>query len=165
MKLKKLILIVIISSLVILQFLRPGKNEGEAFGDEDIFHSTAVPEAVKNILVESCFDCHSNFTRHMWYENIQPIGIWTGHHIEEGKEELNFSVFKTYKLKRAKHKYEEIAEMVADDDMPLGSYTFMHSNAKLSDEQKRVLIDWATLNQRELERQIVAQKEKSDENH
>lgn len=154
MKIKKLILIVAVSSIVILQFLRPDKNEGDAFTDRDIFHATAVPDDVKEILINSCYDCHSNFTNHMWYENIQPIGIWIGNHIEEGKEELNFSAFADYKVKRQAHKFEEISEMVAEDEMPLGTYTWMHSKAKLNDQQKQALINWANLNQQQFENNI-----------
>lgn len=139
---KKTITAVIVI-LIVFQFFQPSKNEGEAFGENDILHAANVPEEVKNVLVNSCYDCHSDRTNHKWYEKIQPIGWWIGHHIKDGKRHLNFSEFNTYKDKRKAHKLEELAEMVNEGEMPMTSYTLMHSNAKLSDAQKKLLVEWA----------------------
>ncbi len=148
----KIILRTVLVVLIVIQFIRPAKNQGEAFGREDVTWSVNVPEDVKNILVASCYDCHSDHTNHMWYENIQPIGWWISNHINEGKKHLNFSVFNTYKDKRKAHKFEEIAETVSAGEMPMSSYTRIHGNAKLNDEQKRLLINWATLSRQQYEK-------------
>jgi hypothetical protein len=150
---KKIILGSLLVILITIQFIRPAKNQGEASGPEDITNSVNVPADVKNILVTSCYDCHSNYTNHMWYENIQPIGWWIANHINEGKRELNFSVFNTYKDKRKAHKFEEIGEMVSEDEMPMSSYTWIHRKAKLNDEQKRLLINWATMGYEQFKQQ------------
>ncbi len=142
---KKIILRLLLVAFVVMQFFRPSRNIGQAFGPDDITKTVNVPEDVKNILVASCYDCHSDNTNHMWYENIQPIGWWIANHISEGKRHLNFSIYNTYKDKRKAHKFEEIGEMVSPDEMPMSSYTLIHGNAKLSEEQKRLLINWATM--------------------
>lgn len=87
----------------------------------------------------------------MWYENIQPIGWWTANHVSEGKDELNFSEFNTYENKRKAHKLEEIAEMVEEGEMPLKSYLITHGGAKLNEEQKKQLVDWALTEMRKFE--------------
>lgn len=152
-KLKNILLILFVI-FIIIQFIRPDKNLGESFGPNDITQTVDVPENVKNILVASCFDCHSNKTNHMWYENIQPIGWWIGNHIKEGKSELNFSEFNTYKDKRKAHKFEEIGEMISDKEMPLSSYTLIHGDAKLNDEQISILINWANQGQQRFEMKV-----------
>ncbi|HWY12319.1 MAG TPA: heme-binding domain-containing protein [Bacteroidia bacterium] len=140
----KNILLTFVSVFGIIQFIRPAKNLGEAFGPNDITYSVNVPENVKNILVVSCYDCHSNHTNHMWYENIQPIGWWIGKHISKGKRHLNFSEFNTYKDKRKSRKFEEIGETVSAKEMPMSSYTLIHGNAKLNDEQIKLVLNWTT---------------------
>ena len=125
MKKGKRILYAIIIILVIIQFFRPSKNLGESFTSDDITYSLPVNDEVKNILSKSCFDCHSNHTNHMWYENIQPLGWWISKHITDGKKEINFSEFNTYKPKRKAHKFKEIVEMVEEDEMPLPSYLIL----------------------------------------
>ncbi|HWY38718.1 MAG TPA: heme-binding domain-containing protein [Bacteroidia bacterium] len=139
---KKLLYILVVLLLGI-QLIRPEKNEGEVYGKDDISHAVNVPAEVKNILERSCNDCHSDRTNYPWYINIQPVGWWLNHHVEEGKNELNFSTFNTYKLRRKLHKLEDIAEQVKEGEMPMGSYTRMHKNAELNDAEKQVIINWA----------------------
>src|ERR1700757_3469315 len=138
---KKKVLYVIIGLLGIIQFIRPSKNLGEVYTKNDISHSVDVPANVKNILEKSCNDCHSNNTHYPWYTNVQPLGWWLNHHVKEGIEELNFSEFNAYKLRRKLHKLEEIAEQVKEGEMPLGTYTWMHGEAKLSTAEQQILID------------------------
>jgi hypothetical protein len=106
---------------------------------------------VAGILQRACNDCHSNNTHYPWYTNIQPVGWWMQHHVNEGKEELNFSEFGTYTAKRQNHKMEEVAEQIKKGEMPLNSYLWIHKDAKLSDQEKEILISWAN----GLRRQIV----------
>jgi hypothetical protein len=77
--------------------------------------------------------------------------MWMDWHVREGKKHLNFSAFATYTPKRAAHKMEEAYEMVEKREMPLPSYTITHRDAKLTDEQIKLLADWA----RELETKIL----------
>ena len=158
---KKIIFRSLIVVLLVIQFIRPSKNVGEAFGPDDVTKTVNVPEDVKNILVASCYDCHSNHTNHMWYENIQPIGWWIANHINEGKRELNFSEFNSYKDKRKAHKFEEIGEMVGEGEMPMESYTLIHGNAKLNEEQKRLLINWATMCHEQIKSTLPTETEES----
>jgi hypothetical protein len=154
---KKIILRSLLVILILIQFIRPSKNLGEAFSPDDITKTVTVPDDIRNILVTSCYDCHSDHTNHMWYENIQPLGWWIANHIDEGKHHLNFTVFNTYKDKRKAHKFEEIGETVSSGEMPMSSYTLVHGNAKLSDEQKRALIDWATVGQKLYQKEELAE--------
>ncbi|HLP96444.1 MAG TPA: heme-binding domain-containing protein, partial [Saprospiraceae bacterium] len=98
---------------------------------------------VNTILEVACNDCHSNLTRYPWYANIQPVASWLANHVDEGKRELNFSTFTTRKVAVQNHKFEEIIEMVNEGEMPLGSYTWTHRDAVLSDAQKKLLVEWA----------------------
>ena len=98
---------------------------------------------VMQILKTSCFDCHSNHTEYPWYSKIQPIGIWLANHINEGKRELNFSEFNNYKAKRKRHKLEEMVKEIKEREMPLSSYTIIHKNAILTNDQVQLLVDWA----------------------
>lgn len=139
----KKILIVLLLALVVIQFIRPAKNSSAAAQPNDISAVTDVPQDVQQILQKACYDCHSNNTHYPWYANIQPIYWWLDHHVEEGKDELNFSEFGTYKTRRKIKKFNEIAGEVTDGEMPLESYTWIHKEAKLSKEEANVLINWA----------------------
>lgn len=142
MKIIKRILIILLVVLVGIQFIQPEKNISDVPSPNDIRVHYAVPSNVLSVLKRACYDCHSNNTNYPWYSYIQPIGFWLNDHIKHGKGELNFSEFASYSAKKAAHKLEEIVEMVEDEEMPLESYVNMHSEAKLTDLEKELLIKW-----------------------
>ncbi len=141
---KNKILIGVAIFLVAFQFFRPEKNLSD---DQTYSISTkyAVTDEVNGILKVACNDCHSNKTEYPWYANVQPVASWLAHHVEEGKDELNFSTFTKLPIAVQNHKLEETIEMVKDGEMPLPSYTYLglHKEANLTEDQKKVLIDWA----------------------
>jgi len=143
MKRKNKILIGLLIVLVAAQAIQPSKNQGNPTGPKDIFSVLQVPTNVQQILKRSCYDCHSNQTTYPWYDNITPVNWWVAHHINEGKRELNFTEFGNYTVKRQSKKLDEVAETVESDEMPLNSYLIMHGDAKLSIDEKKLLIDWA----------------------
>lgn len=141
----KKIFIGLLIVLVIIQFIHPTKNKSTTSQPNDIGVTMNVPDDVSIILRKACYDCHSNNTSYPWYANIQPMAWWLNDHIEEGKDELNFSEFGSYKLKRKIKKFNEIAGEVTDGEMPLKSYTWIHKDAKLSKEEANTLINWANM--------------------
>ncbi len=143
MKIIKKILILLLIVLVIAQFFGPEKNEGDTTSIDAFFADTNPPETVKLILKETCFDCHSSFTRYPWYNSITPVNYWIAGHIEEAHEELNFSKWKDYSVKKKDHKLDELIEMVEEKEMPLPSYTWMHGDANLSKTQLKAVVEWA----------------------
>lgn len=154
----KKILIGLGIALILLQLIQPSRTNSQdasAWGNDDISHVVTVPSDVKQILEVSCNDCHSNHTDYPWYTNIQPVGFWLDHHVEEGVHELNFSEFATYKRKRQLHKLDEIVEMLEEHEMPLSSYTLIHTNAKLSEAQKQLLITWAKESKSQLNDSLI----------
>jgi uncharacterized membrane protein len=134
--------------LALIQFFRPQKNENsEIITLDDISRSYTIPDTVHNILVKKCYDCHSNHTNYPWYFNLQPIAWWLNDHIREGKAELNFSEFSNYPERKAIHKLEEIGEVIHDGTMPLRSYTLLHPDAVITDEEREAINAWlATFN-------------------
>ena len=140
----KKVLLGLVAILVIIQFIRPDKNDsGE--NANDITTAFEVPQNVADIMVVACNDCHTNQTNYPWYANVQPVAWWLDHHVTDGKRHLNFSEFTRLPLAIQYHKLEEVEETVEEGEMPLPSYTYLglHAEADLSDAQRKTLIDWA----------------------
>ncbi len=139
---KKNILIGLVVLFVGIQFIRPEKNEGSAATPQDVTHFVTVPDAVMTTLKQACYDCHSNHTKYPWYASVSPVSLWLANHVDEGKSELNFSNFAQYDKKRMDHKLEEMAEEVEEGHMPLPAYTLIHQDAKLSEAQQQLIVEW-----------------------
>ena len=129
---------------IVIQFIRPAKNKTQGISNNDISKIYSVPAGVETILKTSCYDCHSNNTVYPWYAQVQPAAWWLDEHIKDGKKELNFSEFKSYTIRRQYKKLEEINELVKKGEMPLDEYLWIHKNAKLNEQQKLTIANWAT---------------------
>ncbi len=135
----------LIVTLVVMQFFQSEKNNNVSATAvaSDINRIYPLPADVQEVLQKSCYDCHSNNTDYPWYDNVQPVSWWLHRHIAEGKKELNFNEFASYRIGKQFEKLEEITEQIKDDEMPLSSYTLIHTDAKLSPEKKTLVIQWA----------------------
>jgi len=142
MKIFKRILLILLIAFIAIQFVRPAKNEST---DKSKHISTlyTVPADVNTILTKACNDCHTNNTIYPWYAAVQPVTWWLDDHIKDGKKHLNFDEYSTYNLRKQYHKMEEVLEQVKEKEMPLNSYTWVHLDAKLSDEERVALTSWA----------------------
>lgn len=143
MKVMKKIVLILLVVFLIAQFFGPEKNQGDLASIDPFLKETNPPEDVKLILKEACYDCHSDVTRYPWYNSITPVNYWLAEHVKDGKKHFNFSNWEGNSVKRKDHKFEELIEMVEEKEMPLKSYTWTHSEAKLTDAQIASVVDWA----------------------
>lgn len=142
MKILKRIFVVLLVLLLLFQLYPRGAKNDSGDMSKDISTIHFAPANVQEVLKTSCYDCHSNKTIYPWYSHIQPVSLWLGNHIAEGKSELNFSDFANYSLSKQYRKLEEMNEQVKEGEMPLNSYTLIHTDAKLSTAQKLVIANW-----------------------
>jgi len=98
---------------------------------------------VGEILTSACMDCHSHETVWPWYAGVAPVKFLVAKHVNDGRRNLNFSTWATQELSRRDHKLEEIVEVVKSGEMPEGSYTWLHPEARLTDAQRYALTAWA----------------------
>jgi len=136
------VLYALLASLLIIQIIRPDKNVSTEPSINDISNIHPMNLTVKTALQRACYDCHSNNTNYPWYSNIQPIGWWLQHHIDEGREHLNFHEMAAYTPKKLDHKLEEMQEAINDGWMPLSSYKLSHQEAVLTSEEKAAINGW-----------------------
>lgn len=127
---------------IVIQVFRINKTITPVNEQTDFMAVTQTNPEVATILKNACYDCHSNQPTYPWYTSVAPVSWWIKNHINEGSKHLNFSIWQTYTVKRKDHKLEECVEMIEEGEMPMNSYTWMNPEAKLTDAQKQLLIDW-----------------------
>ncbi len=149
--LKRIVLILVVL-LVVAQFVRPARTNPPI----DPAHELQAPQPVASILQRSCYDCHSNRTVWPWYAQVAPVSWLLADDVGDGRREVNFSEWATFKPTRTARKLKEICEQVDHGEMPLWFYVPLHPDAKLSDADRKALCDWAKA---ERERVIAAHPE------
>jgi hypothetical protein len=141
-KIFRICLEVLTVALIVIQFFRPERNVSGTQSPSMMSNQIAMTDEIRMILQLACLDCHSNNTRCPWYAEIQPVGWWLAGHIREGRKELNFDDFGSYRPRRKFSKLRQIEEQITEGEMPLPSYTIIHKDAILSNEKKELLIAW-----------------------
>ena len=84
-----------------------------------------IPDEVSAILKTSCYNCHS-----------------TGSQAEKALEKINFDDWNNYKLIKKIELLGDIGKMVEDEKMPPDKFLDRNPNARLSESQADLLIDW-----------------------
>ena len=138
----KITIILILSIMVIIQFV---PNELPVNSDDksmDILENEGAPEQVKMILLKACYDCHSNQSVYPWYSYVAPFSWLVAKDIREGREELNFSEWNSLSKRRKIKLVTSIAEEVEKREMPLKVYTIIHRDAILTDEEISTITSW-----------------------
>jgi tRNA A37 N6-isopentenylltransferase MiaA len=87
--------------------------------------SPEPPEEVQKLLVSACYDCHSSAGQN-----------------EDALKAVNFEEWDSYRLTKQIGLLGDIAEVIEKDKMPPGKYLEFKPDRKLSDDQKKLLINW-----------------------
>ncbi|WP_373496372.1 heme-binding domain-containing protein [Aquiflexum sp.] len=143
MKLGKLILIVLILVFIGIQFVPYELPAVESNNPGDILLSSIVSQEVAGILKTSCYNCHSNETIYPWYSYMAPSSWLVAKDVREAREELNFSTWQENDMIKKLTLLDDISTEVGEGNMPMGIYTLMHPSAKLTDEQRDLIVAWA----------------------
>ncbi len=139
----KLVLLLLIVVLIVLQFFQPEKNQGSITPEIDLIGVAAVPDSLAAILINSCYDCHSNHTEYPWYSRISPVSWYLYKHVRDGKEDLNLSEFGNLSKAEKIGALSDLYDAIEAGTMPLQSYLLIHSEARMSQKEIDAFLDWA----------------------
>ncbi len=101
----------------------------------------AAPGTTRDLMVRACYGCHSNEVQYPSYANVAPISWMVQSHVDEGRDEVNYSEIKNYS--RQEKIGRESIEVIQEGSMPPSYYTRfgLHPEAKLTDQEKQDLIN------------------------
>lgn len=133
----KIFIVILIAGFIGIQFIKVDRKNPTVKAD------LRAPREVKNILKESCYDCHSNETKWPWYSYVAPFSLLIEKDVKEGRRELNFSGWETYDSQKKAFLKKEIWEEIENDEMPKSVYTLTRPNAKLDFVKKNIIKKWA----------------------
>jgi hypothetical protein len=153
-KILKIFSVLLVLAFIIIQFInRPEKTSSNEITEDDITRQANLPSDVEKIMKRSCYDCHSNQTVWPWYSNIAPVSWLVEKDVREGRKDMNFSTWGKLSDNKKSKLLSEICDLISENEMPLPVYLIMHSEAKLSDEDKKKLCDWASAELKKYEKE------------
>jgi len=89
----------------------------------------------RELAQRACFDCHSNETKWPWYTHVAPVSWFIQDHVDSGRRHLNFSEWN----RTQKHAHEA-GETVAEGEMPISNYLWLHPEARLDASESEALV-------------------------
>ena len=139
---KRRIFLTIIVVLLGIQFIRIDKSQPPFNPVNDIISITQPEAELAATFKSACYDCHSYETEYPWYADIAPVSWWLKKHINEAREALNFSEWGNLTNDEKGEKVEEAIDMIEKRWMPIGSFKLMHPEARLTDVQRKAMVEW-----------------------
>ncbi len=85
-----------------------------------------MPDDVKAIIEKSCFGCHNTDSKN-----------------DKAKEKLDLKTIDSLDKTKMIHALKEIVEVVEEDEMPPAKFLEKFPDKKLTDAEKKTLMDWA----------------------
>src|SRR5947208_16644462 len=87
----RLLLVLVVLAAVVFALIQliPNRIHNPSVNTEPPWDSAPT----RQLAASACFDCHSNRTRSYWYEKVAPISWWIKHHVDDGRQALNFSEY------------------------------------------------------------------------
>lgn len=138
----KYLLWVILVILVAIQFVPVNREVPPGDKNNDFLVVTQAPEDVQMRMRNACYDCHSNETRWPWYSHIAPVSFVIAKHVADGKDHLNFSDWAIYDQKDYPDILKHMKKELEKGEMPLAGYALIHTDAKMTDERKELILNW-----------------------
>jgi hypothetical protein len=139
----KRILAIIIVAFGLLQLTNAARTNPTVTPGHDLLSSNGPPTDISGLLRGACYDCHSYETHWPWYGHVAPVSWWLDNHVRDARERLNFSEWPHSDPQKAARKWNHVVDTVRDGSMPLPSYARIHKAARLTDDQRKRLADWA----------------------
>jgi hypothetical protein len=135
--------VILVGAFGLLQLTNAARTSPVVTPGHDLLSTNSPPPQIAALLRDACYDCHSYETRWPWYGHIAPISWWLDSHVHDARDRLNFSEWPHGNSQKAARKWNSISDTVREGEMPLPSYARIHKAAQLTDEQRKLLADWA----------------------
>lgn len=123
-----------------LQFFNPSHANPPVV--VDFIATNSPPPQIAAMLHAACYDCHSHETRWPWYSRVAPVSWLIANDVNEGRDNLDLSDWPADDLMRCAKKMGDMSEQIGFGDMPMKKYTVIHANARLTEAEKKQLMDW-----------------------
>lgn len=124
----------------VIQFIPIDRTNKPVDPKVDFVKVYNTPKNVEQLLRTACYDCHANETVYPKYAYVAPISWSIKHHVNKGKNYLNFSVWGNYNRDLKKNMLDMTVNSLKVYSMPMPGYIAQHPEANLS-KAERILLE------------------------
>lgn len=126
----------------LIQFISTDKVNKPVDHKVNFIDVNKTPDKIAQLIRGACYDCHSNETNYPKYAYVAPVSWSVKSHVNEGREHMNFSVWKTYNHELKESMMNKAVQTLQNRTMPMPGYIVYHKEANLSDAERTLLIQY-----------------------
>jgi len=119
--------ILLVVLLALVQLIHPKLDNPPVTAD------LQAPADVKQVFKKACYDCHSNETNLLWFDEIQPAYTLVRGHVIKARKVLNFSHWDSLATPQQKATLYLSLNQILYKEMPLEQYTMLHPRANVTE--------------------------------
>jgi hypothetical protein len=139
---KKIVWLSILVIIIIIQVIPIGRPNVIEQNKNDIIANNSIPDSVAILLKNACYDCHSNQTVYPWYSYVAPVSWLVVRDVKVGRKRMNLSDWESLSRKDKAEHLSDINDEVSMGSMPLVIYPIMHPKARLTADERQMIVDW-----------------------
>ena len=113
-----------------------------------LLNGAEIDPPVRAILERSCQNCHSERTEWPWYSYIAPASWRVEGDVAQARDHMNLSHWDEYTKENKDEILAQVSVVARSGEMPPARYTTIHTNAKLSAEEREQNYQWARTERR-----------------
>jgi hypothetical protein len=129
------------AGFALLQLTNPSRTNPPVAPGHDLTAANPPPQ-IATLLHSACYDCHSDETKWPWYSRVAPVSWLIASDVNQGRKHLNLSDWPHEHPDWAARRLENMSEEIEYGEMPPRKYTMIHANARLTQAQRKELMDW-----------------------
>jgi hypothetical protein len=138
-------------SVAALSLIHPWGNLHTASpGGGAILAGANVTDEIRTTLAHKCGDCHSNNTGWPLYSRIAPTSWLVEHDVHDGRQRMNLSSWEKYSIDNRIDLLGKMGTQLRQGKMPLKQYLLLHPDARLSESERKLIVDWTKAERKRL---------------
>lgn len=117
-----------------------------------ILNGAEIHPETLGLIQRACQNCHSFNTVLPFYGRIAPMSWLMARDIQQARLHMNLSQWQQYSPEDRVMLLSEVGSAVKNHEMPVQRYVLLHSDARLSDQEREQIYQWTRAERKRLSR-------------
>jgi len=126
-----------------------GKIDSRAMKGPILSGAEIDPE-ILGLIQRACQNCHSLNTDLPFYGRIAPMSLLMARDVQQARLHMNLSQWQEYAVEDRIMLLSEVGSAVKNREMPVRRYVLLHSEARLSDQERDQVYQWTRAERKRL---------------
>jgi hypothetical protein len=111
--------------------------------NQAIFREAQIDSDTLAIVRRACQNCHSQNTKWPWYSHVAPVSWMLARDVQQARMHMNLSQWQNYSTDDQLRLLSAIGSVVRNRAMRPQRYLLLHSEARLSDVERKQIYRWS----------------------